>query len=290
MTFIATLLSSNAPISIVHLEQIEHYIKLNGIGISSRSLWIKDYVAACIGIQNFPTMDQVKDLRGILAGDKIDILFTPKDSPKIKLFLADMDSTIVTSETLDELAAKAGIKDKISAITSRAMNGELDFHAALIERVSLLEGLPFTALKKTLDETVLCEGAKELVEGLRESGTMCVLVSGGFTYFTKAVAEQCGFHHHHGNILNHDGVALDGTVGMPILDKDSKLTYLKSYAKALGLDLSQTMAIGDGANDLPMLLVAGLGIGYRPKKVVEDTIPNVLKYADYTALNYVINS
>ncbi len=288
MTFIATLLSSNAPISIVHLDHVERYIEQSGIGLSFKPEWIKNHEAARIGIQNFPNMGQVKELRSILEDDKIDILFTPATSPKIKLFLADMDSTIVTTETLDELADKAGIKDKIAVITTRAMNGELDFHAALIERVGLLKGLPIAALKETLDETILCDGAKELLQHLRDQNVMCVLVSGGFTYFTGAVAAQCGFHHHHGNVLNHDGAVLDGTVGMPILDKDSKLEFLKSYAADLNIGLNEAMTIGDGANDLPMLIGAGLGIGYRPKPVVEDAIPNVLKYASHSALGLIV--
>ena len=239
-------------------------------------------------VGSMPSMNEIKKIRDILAPDKIDILFTPQNLPPIKLFLADMDSTIVTTETLDELAAKAGIKDKIATITTRAMNGELDFHEALIERVGLLKGLPIAALKETLDETVLCGGAKNLLQHLTSANVTCVLVSGGFTFFTNAIANQCGFHHHHGNILNHNSVELDGTVAMPILDKNSKLEFLKSYANDLSIGLESTMAIGDGANDLPMLQAAGIGIGYRPKAIVEDTIPNVLKWADLDVIGTIL--
>lgn len=285
--FIATLIASDTPLSIVHIEKIEAFIIDNNIGLTGKPSWVVPHAAARIPLQNMPTMEQIKHMRQLLEADKIDILFTPANAPKAKLFLADMDSTIVTTETLDEMADKAGIKDQIAAITTRAMNGELDFHTALKERVGLLKGLPITALKETLDDTILCDGAKDLVQHLREQAVTCVLVSGGFTYFTDSIAKICGFHHHHGNSLNHDGAVLDGTVGMPILDKNSKLEFLKSYASGLSISLDETMAIGDGANDLPMLCAAGLGIGYRPKPVVEDTIPNVLKWADLDKLVYI---
>ncbi len=285
--FIATLIASDTPLSIVHIEKTEAIVTDNNIGLNGKPSWIAPHTAARIPLQNMPTMEQVKDIRNMLYADKVDVLFTPANAPKIKLFLADMDSTIVTTETLDEMADKAGIKDQIAAITKRAMNGELDFHAALIERVGLLKGLPITALKETLDETILCDGAKDLLAHLREQDVTCVLVSGGFTYFTDAIAKKCGFHHNHGNSLNHDGVVLDGTVGMPILDKNSKLEFLKSYASDLNISVDETIAIGDGANDLPMLCAAGLGIGYRPKPVVEDTVVNILKWADLDKLVYV---
>jgi phosphoserine phosphatase len=199
-----------------------------------------------------------------------------------------MDATIVECETLDELAARAGIKDQIAAITTRAMNGELDFKAALRERIALLKGLPTTALYETLAEMKLSPGASDLIMGQRARGVTCILVSGGFTFFTHAIAEKCGFNSHHGNFLGINDTVLDGTVSEPIIDKDAKLAHLKSHAQELGIDLTQTVAIGDGANDIPMLAAAGLGIGYRPKKLVEETILNCLKYADLDRLKYVL--
>lgn len=285
--FIATLIASNHSLSIHHIEMVQNYIEQNGLGFGQKPSWIAAHIVARIPIQNMPNMNQVKSLRGLLDSDKIDIIFTHANAPKIKLFLADMDSTIVTTETLDELAAKAGIKDQIAAITARAMNGELEFHDALKERVGLLKDLSISALQETLDETILCDGAKNLVQHLNTTGVLCVLVSGGFTFFTHEVAQSCGFHHHHGNILNHDGKTLDGTVQTPILDKNSKMEFLKTYAIDLGIGLENTMAIGDGANDLPMLCAAGIGIGYRPKQIVEETIPNILKWADLDKLIYI---
>lgn len=288
MTHILTLIASDIPLSIAHLERLEKFVEEKAVGLSGKPAWLDTHKAADLPVQNALTLDQMKEVRALFANDRIDILCTIEAGRKKKLLLADMDSTIVTSETLDDLAAHAGIKDKIAEITARAMNGELDFHAALKERVGLLKDLPVGALKETLDETQLCDGAQEMIAGLKEGGTKCVLVSGGFTFFTGAVADKTGFHHHHGNELHHDGTVLLGTVGEPILDKDSKLAFLKSYAGDLGIDLSETAAIGDGANDLPMLAAAGLGIGYRPKPVLETTLLNILKYADLRGVLYAM--
>lgn len=287
MTYNLTLLASQTPLSIAHIEKVQQFAEVQGIGLGGAPAWRQAHAAAIVPMQNAATMLQMKEMRRMLEEDRIDVLCTREDLD-IKLFLADMDATIVEGETLDELADKAGIKDQIAGITARAMNGELDFQAALRARVSLLKGLPVAALDETLAETLLNPGAAELVSGLKARGATCVLVSGGFKFFTDAIAARAGFHHNHGNILNHDGAALDGTVGAPILDKDAKLAYLKSYAQEAGIDLQQTMAIGDGANDLPMLAAAGLGVGYRPKPVLEENLLNLLKYADLDALTHIL--
>ena len=286
MSHVLVLIASGIPLSIAHIERCETFVENNAIGLNGKPAWLEAHKAADIPVQNGLTMQQMKALRKVFEKDRIDILCVPEKGRAKKLLLADMDSTIVTTETLDELAGRAGIKDKIAAITNRAMNGELDFHAALKERVGLLQGLPLTALHETLAETVLCEGADTLVRVMKKKGATCVLVSGGFTYFTGAIADKVGFHHHHGNELHDDGTALLGTVGDPILDKDSKLAFLKNYAETLKIDIAETVAIGDGANDLPMLLAAGLGIGYRPRPVLEENLLNILKYADLTGVLY----
>lgn len=286
MTHILTLVAGAKNLSIAHLEKLENYVEVHGIGIAGKPLWLDMHIAADLPVQNAVTMQQMAELRRIFAADQIDILCSKNEGRKKKLLLADMDSTIVTTETLDELAGKAGIKDQIAAITARAMNGELDFHAALRERVGLLKGLPLAALQETLDETEFCDGAEHLIHTMREDGATCVLVSGGFTFFTGAVAERAKFHHHHGNTLHDDGAMLLGTVGDDILDKDSKLAYLKSYSQGLGIDLGETVAIGDGANDLPMLAAAGLGIGYRPKPVLAENLLNILQFADLRGVLY----
>ncbi|PZQ47058.1 MAG: phosphoserine phosphatase SerB [Micavibrio aeruginosavorus] len=286
MTHILTLVASDTPLSIAHLEILEKFVEEKGLGLNGKPVWLDPHKAADLPVQNPMTMEQMAQARARFAADQIDLLCMSAQGRAKKLLLADMDSTIVTTETLDELAAKAGIKDQIAAITARAMNGELDFHAALKERVGLLKDLPVTALHETLDETELCEGADVMVHHMKDRGATCVLVSGGFTFFTGAIAEQAGFHHHHGNELDHDGTVLVGTVGPNILDKEAKLAFLNRYTQELGLDLADTLAIGDGANDLPMLTAAGLGIGYRPKPLLEQSLLNILKYADLRGVLY----
>ena len=203
-----------------------------------------------------------------LGGAKVDAIATRARGRRKGLLVADMDSTIVTTETLDELAAFAGIKDRIAAITKRAMNGELDFAAALRERVGMLKGLPLEALEKTWATTQLMPGARELVATMRAHNATTALVSGGFTYFTSRVAEAVGFNLHRSNVLLDDGRELTGGVAEPILGKDAKLSTLRELAAARGLKMAATLAVGDGANDLPMILEAGLGVAFRAKPMV----------------------
>jgi phosphoserine phosphatase len=203
-----------------------------------------------------------------LEGAPIDAIATKARGRRKGLLVADMDSTIVTSETLDELAAHAGLKDKIAAITRRSMNGEIDFSEALRLRVSMLRGLELAALDKTWLRTRLADGARELVATMRAHNATTALVSGGFTFFTSRVAEMLGFHVHRANVLLDDGQRLTGGVGEPILDRNAKLATLQELAAARGLKLAATLAVGDGANDLAMLREAGLGVAFHAKPIV----------------------
>ena len=221
--------------------------------------------AVDIPVPAFPDMHAVC---AALDGAPIDAIATPAESRRKALLIADMDSTIVTGETLDELADFAGIKDRIAAITARAMNGELDFKAALRERVAMLRGLSVDALEKTWQRVRLTEGARELVATMRAHGAYTALVSGGFTFFTARVAQLAGFDMHRSNVLLDDGAALIGRVAEPILDRDTKLDTLTRLAAERGLPMSATLAVGDGANDLDMLRAAGLGVAFRAKPIV----------------------
>lgn len=286
MGFFLTLVASDKKLTAAHLAGVERFLDLQGIGLRGDPVWLSEHKAADIPTTSCLTREQMELLWDALTPDRIDVFCTPETNRRKKLLLADMDSTIVTTETLDELAGHAGIKDKIAAITARAMNGELNFEDALRERVGLLKGLPATTLKTTLDETELCDGAETLVRTMRGHGAACILVSGGFTYFTSAIAGKVGFSQHHGNILNIDGDVLAGTVGVPILDKTAKLNYLQQYRRELDLSDDLTMAVGDGANDLPMLGAAGLGMAYRPKGILKESMQNCVFYADLCALLY----
>jgi phosphoserine phosphatase len=218
------------------------------------------------------THGDVAEAVGWLDGLPLDIS-TRAPSVK-KLMLADMDSTIIGCECLDELADFAGKKAEVSAITERAMAGELDFEGALTHRVAMLAGLPLTALQACYDERVkLNDGAETFVRTMAGLGGHCALVSGGFTFFTSRVAQAAGFHTNRANTLNDDGAALTGSVGLPILGKEAKLAALEADATRLGIGLGDTLAIGDGANDLMMIEAAGLGIAYYAKPVVAARAP-----------------
>lgn len=214
----------------------------------------------------------------------VDAIAQAAEGRRKRLLLADMDSTIVTTETLDELAAYAGLKDRIAEITRRAMNGELDFRAALLERVGMLAGLPLDALERTWEATEMMPGARELVGTMRAHGAHCVLVSGGFTFFTSRVAQTLGFDEHYSNTLLDDGKALTGGVAEPILGRDAKLATLKRIAAERGLPLSATLAVGDGANDLDMLTAAGLGVAFHAKPIVAAAARARVDHTDLRAL------
>jgi phosphoserine phosphatase len=226
-------------------------------------------------------------LTDALAGQTVDWCLQPLEGRRKRLLIADMDSTIINVECLDELADFAGLKAEISAITERAMRGELAFEGALRERVAMLKGLPVAALQQTFDERVrLNPGARTLVRTMAAGGARCVLVSGGFSFFTGRVAQACLFHAHRGNtLIEADGVLI-GEVGDPILGREAKLAALQEEAKAQRLELSQTLAVGDGANDLAMIEAAGLGVAYRAKPIVAAQADARVDHCDLTALLY----
>ena len=226
-------------------------------------------------------------LAPVLEGRTVDWCLQPAEGRRKRLLVADMDSTIINDECLDELADFAGLKAEISAITERAMRGELEFEGALRERVAMLKGLPVTALQRTYDERVrLNPGARTLVRTMRGHGARCVLVSGGFTFFTGRVAQAALFHAHRANtLLEADGKLL-GEVAEPILGREAKLAALTEEARAREVPLSATLAVGDGANDLAMIQAAGLGVAYRAKPIVAAQADAKVDHCDLTALLY----
>lgn len=220
--------------------------------------------------------------RQALDGAPIDVIAQRAYRRKKKLLIADMDSTIVIGETLDELADFAGLKDEIAAITRRAMQGELDFAAALKERVAMLKDLDESFLARTMDGIELSPGAATLIATMRAGGAITALISGGFSYFTDRVRQQVSFHSSLGNQLEIVGGKLTGQVIPPIVDKDTKLNMLTDTADELGLGMSDTMAIGDGANDVPMLDAAGLGVAYHAHPVARQAARARLDHCDLT--------
>lgn len=213
-----------------------------------------------------------------------DLVAQPAAGRRKRLLVADMDSTIVTTETLDELAAFANLKERIAAITRRSMNGEIDFADALRERVGLLKGLSEAALEETWAATRLMPGAVTLVATMRAHGAFCALVSGGFTFFTGRVRRQLGFDLDEANELEIEDGRLSGRVREPILDRNAKLTALRRLAAERGLALAETCAVGDGANDIAMLQGAGLGFAFRARPPVAAAARARIDHGDLTAL------
>ena len=215
----------------------------------------------------------------------LDIVVQPSGDRVKKLLIADMDSTMITVECIDELADYAGLKPQIAAITERAMRGELDFRAALTERVGLLSGMAESVLAECRMERVrLTRGARTLVQTMKAHGAHSVLVSGGFLPFAAPVAEAVGFDKVIANDLEIAAGKLTGTVREPIVDADTKLATLKAEAARLGVPLAQALAVGDGANDIPMIAAAGLGIGYHPHPAAADAADAAIRHHDLTAL------
>ena len=213
-----------------------------------------------------------------------DWAITPAANRRKRLLISDMDSTIIGQECLDELADFAGLKAEVSAITERAMRGELDFAGALTQRVAMLKGLNLSALEACHAERVrLNAGAQELVATMKAHGARAVLVSGGFRYFTSRVAAMAGFEADRANTLIDDGAVLTGAVGQPILGREAKLTALLEETAALGLTADDALAMGDGANDLDMIRAAGLGIAYKAKPIVAAETRARIEHTDLRA-------
>lgn len=217
---------------------------------------------------------------------KADVCIQPSSNRKKKLLICDMDSTLIGQECIDELADFAGVKDRVSAITERAMRGEIDFEGALTERVNLLKSLDISVLQKCFEERItLNHGARTLCQTMKANGAKTVIVSGGFTFFSGRVSEACGFDIHQANSLLEKENKLTGRVGMPILGREAKLNALNAHSAEFG-GSSQAIAIGDGANDLAMITAAGLGIAFYAKPVVAAQAHCAINYSDLTTALY----
>ncbi len=217
---------------------------------------------------------------------KADVSVTNSKNRRKQLLICDMDSTLIGQECIDELADFAGVKDRVSAITERAMRGEIGFEGALKERVGLLKGLNLSVLQKCFDKRIhINQGAKSLCRTMKHHGAETVIVSGGFTFFTERIAAACGFEHHQANTLLDDGEKLLGTVGMPILGREAKREALMTFSKKLG-GPDMALAIGDGANDLAMIEAAGLGIAYYAKPAVAAAAHSAINHTDLRTALY----
>lgn len=256
---------------------------------ASTVYWLCDGVACDIPLGNHFNHDEaLKALRTALEKEPIDIAVQIQDKRRKKLLLADMDSTMIGQECIDELAEEAGLRDYISDITKRAMNGEIAFEPALRERVALLKGLPLSTIDNVIKKRItLTKGGKELIATMRGNGAYTALVSGGFTIFTSKIANAIGFDEHNANELVIEGDHLAGLVNEPILGKQAKLAKLEQLCKQLNISTEDAMAVGDGANDLAMLKRAGSGVALHAKPVVAEAASIRIDNGDLTALLYL---
>lgn len=229
-----------------------------------------------------------RTLRQALDSHPVDIVVQRAGTRRKRLFLADMDSTMIGQECIDELADYVGLKAEVSEITERAMRGEIAFEPALRERVALLKNLPVNVVDEIIEKRItLTPGGRALVQTMRADGAYTCLVSGGFTLFTGPIGTRIGFHEHRSNHLVLDGEKLAGTVEEPILGREAKLATLVELRGRFGLAPHETMAVGDGANDLAMLGEAGLGLAFRAKPAVAAAAHARIDHADLSALLYV---
>jgi phosphoserine phosphatase len=265
--------------------------QLPGEAAWSAPVWLAADVAAEIAftVDDAAAARAVRDQAAAAAGRlPVDVCVVSAAGRRKRLIVADMDSTIIEQECIDEMADVLGLKPEIAAITERAMRGEIAFEAALRERLALLAGLEETQLAEIYERRLsLMPGAASLIATMRANGAYAALVSGGFTYFTGRIAARVGFDEHRANTLVVAEGKLTGDVEGPILGREAKLAALEGLARAKGLEPAATLAVGDGANDLAMIRAAGLGVAFRAKPVVAAEADAAITHGDLTALLYL---
>jgi phosphoserine phosphatase len=285
MAFVATLVAnpSNPVLTPALAEEAAATVDASGL------YWLADGIACDIALKDGANPDwQEALLRGVVGDAPVDVIVQQAETRRKKLLIADMDSTMIGQECIDELAAEVGLKDKVAAITARAMNGEIAFEPALIERVALLKGLPVTVVADVIARRItLTPGGRQLIATMKARGYYTALVSGGFTVFTGPIAETLGFDENRANILLEEGGYLTGTVAEPILGKQAKVDALVDISTRLGISTADAIAVGDGANDLGMLHLAGSGVALHAKPVVSSQVKIRIDHADLTALLYI---
>ncbi len=299
MFYVATLIShpDRPAVNAVLAEKIARYLPHGrpvdwlapGIAVDVAFL-IDDTDAEASAAYNEKLLRELStDIREMMAGESVDVVIQPHDGRRKKLLLADMDSTMIAQECIDELADYAGFKTRVAAITERAMRGEIAFEPALRERVALLRGLPATVIDEVIAERIrLMPGGPTLVATMRANGAYTCVVSGGFTAFTTSIAAAIGFDEQRANTLLTDAAGkLTGQVAEPIVGRKAKLDTLIALRERLHLGPDETLAVGDGANDIPMVKAAGLGVAFHGKPAIREVAPTAcIDYGDLTALLY----
>ncbi|MEI2296499.1 phosphoserine phosphatase SerB [Ensifer sp. MJa1] len=285
MALVATLIAnpSNPVLTPALAEAAADAVKASGL------YWLADGIACDIALTDGTDPDAAEALlRGQIGNAPVDVAVQDAESRRKKLLIADMDSTMIGQECIDELAAEVGLKDKVADITARAMNGEIAFEPALIERVALLKGLRLGVVDEVIAKRItLTPGGQQLIATMKSKGHYTALVSGGFTVFTGPIAGMLGFDENRANTLLAEGGILTGEVAMPILGKQAKVDALLDIAGRLGISTAESMAVGDGANDLGMIQLAGTGVALHAKPVVAEQAKVRIDHGDLTALLYL---
>jgi len=270
---------------------IEGLLQDHGQGVAEQDIeWLQPDHAAQIMTStdaHSSLADLHANLRAAADGISIDVNLVATNNRRKKLLIADMDSTIIADESLDDMAARAGIGAAVAEITARSMNGELNFEEALEARVAMLAGKPATLFDDTLAATRLIDGAQILVRTMRNHGAKCYIVSGGFMPIATPVAESCGFHAAHANDMDLADGQIVGTVKKPILGRNAKAEIMADYCQRLQLHSDDVAAIGDGANDLAMLQTAGMGVAFRGKPLLRNAIRLQLNHTNLTGLLFL---
>jgi len=285
MALVATLIS----------DPQAHALDPSTVNMASRAVdasgvdWLASDIACDILLPKDAAREEAEQvLRDVLAGLPIDLAVQPLEGRRKKMLIADMDSTMIDQECIDELADEIGVKEHVAAITARAMNGEIAFEPALRERVALLKGLEIEVVERVITGRItLAAGGRELIATMNAAGAYTALISGGFDIFTRRIAAMLGFREHRANrLIEQDGLLL-GEVAEPILGRQAKADALREIAARLKIELSEVMAVGDGANDLDMIRLAGAGVAIHAKPAVAAAARIRIDHGDLTALLYL---
>jgi phosphoserine phosphatase len=285
MAFVATLVANPSnPVLVPALAE-----KAADAANASGLYWLADGIACDIALRDGSDLGATEvGIRAVIGRAPIDLVVQESETRRKKLLIADMDSTMIDQECIDELAAEVGLKDKVAAITARAMNGEIAFEPALRERVALLKGLPISIVDEVIAKHItLTPGGPELIATMKAKGFYTALVSGGFTVFTSRIGATLDFDENRANILIEENGILTGFVAEPILGMQAKVDALTEIAKKLGISPAEALAVGDGANDLGMLQLAGSGVALHAKPNVAAQARMRIDHGDLTALLYL---
>jgi len=285
-SYVLTLIGNvrSAPLELVHIKNV-----CQRLSTASKEDWLAEDEACDIFIEStLSAAGIVEQAREVLSGSAIDAVCTSIEGRRKKLLISDMDSTVIDQECIDELGDAIGLGSQIREITAGVVNGDVSFSDALRERLALMKGMERDLLESVYEERIsLKAGARTLVQTMRRHGAFCILVSGGFSYFTRRIAERIGFHDHQGNELTFEDGKLTGAIKEPILGRSAKLNTLTRLCDEKGLKLSEVLAVGDGANDIKMIKAAGLGIAFHGSDSLRLQANACIDYGDLTALLYI---